>query len=509
MINQIRCLLMLMFSIFIMKFNARSQVQDDISDKLYYTIIENYLSIYTTIENNYDVDIEKFKSLFTDGEVFIDNDFFIDEGYTHPRFPNPGDYINHLLILFQHKSFPGISDLTVKLPIEKKDILFGYDGKIYHAWVNKIITYKLNGRLRPVDTWVHLKIRPHNGVFKIIEIKKEAKPTDPDNDKVPNIDFVGRKCDICPDTETGRGKYVTIDGCLNNDRDEDGVENDVDQCDDEKGPMKTRGCPDTDGDGIKNSEDKCKYRKGPNSNSGCPISSLGLSVSVGYAKPFGTPYSETKILDNQTYQWTNRANLASAGLMFGLCMEYHFSTWLGLGIGGMNISNKFDNDRLRINIETFLANNNIPYNHTTITTNAYQYNVAYFKLSFGNFRSSLHQFKIEPLIGEAFNGFFRNESITQIDYQASGEKVKVISFKTKPFLMYGCGAKYGLAFPESPFGLFAQAWFLTGTPDFPEQVVSFANHPTILSFSSQRIQMAAASVGLQLSISKGEVYYRN
>lgn len=504
-------LYLLTLSVFCGGFAYRStaQVYDEISQKLY-SIVEDYLSIYQTIESNYPVDISKFKSLFVDGETIIDNDFFIDPGFTLERFPNAGVYINHLVTLFQSKPYPQISDFTAEyLPTAQREIMFCRGNDVFHAWVYKKINYKINGQLRKVYTWVHLKIIQLKKEYKIASITVEAEPTDPDRDKVPDITIDGMVCDACAATQTGAGKFVLIKGCLNTDQDEDGVEDKIDRCPTEKGSIRTGGCPDSDADGTKNGNDKCPYDNGPGSNSGCPISELTFSIAAGGLLPFGTPYSGKTVLDNQTYQWSNGGNLARTGLLFGFALEYHFSTWLGLGAGGMNFSNPIDKDRLRLNIEAYLANNNLPYNDVTVASHAYQYNMAYFKLSMGNFKSNVHQFKIEPVIGEAFNGFAKNEMIIHVNYQTEGDKVNVVSFKTKPFLLYGSSLKYEMNLPELPLVLVAQAWYLTGTPEFEEQTVSFSNNPSALQFSSRRIQVTGASLGVQFSLSKGEEYYKN
>lgn len=55
----------------------------------------------------------------------------------------------------------------------------------------------------------------------------------------------------------------------NKDRDNDGVENDVDQCPDVAG--KVNGCPDADNDGIADKDDRCPQEPGTQKYNGCPI----------------------------------------------------------------------------------------------------------------------------------------------------------------------------------------------------------------------------------------------
>lgn len=54
------------------------------------------------------------------------------------------------------------------------------------------------------------------------------------------------------------------------DRDGDGVSDEMDKCPDEKGSLTAAGCPDRDGDGIADSNDNCPDEPGKVSASGCP-----------------------------------------------------------------------------------------------------------------------------------------------------------------------------------------------------------------------------------------------
>ena len=54
------------------------------------------------------------------------------------------------------------------------------------------------------------------------------------------------------------------------DHDGDGIPDAEDRCPDEKGPRKTRGCPDADGDGVIDSQDKCPDVPGKRELAGCP-----------------------------------------------------------------------------------------------------------------------------------------------------------------------------------------------------------------------------------------------
>lgn len=58
---------------------------------------------------------------------------------------------------------------------------------------------------------------------------------------------------------------------VNQDRDNDGVSNDVDNCPDQPGTLENGGCPDSDGDGVIDKEDQCPKTPGLKTDKGCPI----------------------------------------------------------------------------------------------------------------------------------------------------------------------------------------------------------------------------------------------
>ncbi len=68
----------------------------------------------------------------------------------------------------------------------------------------------------------------------------------------------------------GRHRYSHIGTCeeIEYDADGDGVQWDLDDCDDQPGPASTRGCPDGDGDGWSDTEDRCPAESG--TVYGCP-----------------------------------------------------------------------------------------------------------------------------------------------------------------------------------------------------------------------------------------------
>lgn len=96
--------------------------------------------------------------------------------------------------------------------------------------------------------------------WRIMKIENSAKPSDKDNDQVPDI------CDGAPQ-EKGDINY---EGFPLKDTDGDEVFDRDDECPNDPGPKKYKGCPDTDGDEIPDNEDRCKDKKGEKEYYGCP-----------------------------------------------------------------------------------------------------------------------------------------------------------------------------------------------------------------------------------------------
>jgi OmpA-OmpF porin, OOP family len=128
------------------------------------------------------------------------------------------------------------------------------------------------------------------GIFLGQPVKIEKKPTDRDNDGIPDDkdgcptaagpaitngcpdkdgDGIADKDDKCPDV-AGTAKN---NGCPVPDKDNDGVNDADDKCPDVAGTAKYNGCPipDTDKDGINDEEDKCPAIAGHARYNGCPV----------------------------------------------------------------------------------------------------------------------------------------------------------------------------------------------------------------------------------------------
>ncbi|THU34167.1 OmpA family protein [Niastella caeni] len=99
----------------------------------------------------------------------------------------------------------------------------------------------------------------------------------PDKDK----DGIADKNDKCPEV-AGTTKY---NGCPVPDTDGDGLNDENDKCPDVAGTAKYNGCPipDTDGDGLDDETDKCPNTPGKPANNGCPEIKQEVAKKVAIA----------------------------------------------------------------------------------------------------------------------------------------------------------------------------------------------------------------------------------
>lgn len=121
-----------------------------------------------------------------------------------------------------------------------------------------------------------------NPVNEAAEVRKVYVPKitadDADGDGIPN------EQDECPYT---KAQHLPVDsrGCslINFDKDECGIEEDMD--DEQKGPVvcDCMPCSDDDEDGVFNYEDKCPDKKGHRDNRGCPLVLTSAAIdSISY-----------------------------------------------------------------------------------------------------------------------------------------------------------------------------------------------------------------------------------
>ena len=96
--------------------------------------------------------------------------------------------------------------------------------------------------------------------FLLNSMKENVPSIEEDRDQ----DGVLNEVDKCPDTPG----LVYLRGCP--DSDSDGIIDEVDLCPTILGLAKFGGCPDSDNDGILDSNDKCPNEAGPISYGGCP-----------------------------------------------------------------------------------------------------------------------------------------------------------------------------------------------------------------------------------------------
>jgi formylglycine-generating enzyme required for sulfatase activity len=115
---------------------------------------------------------------------------------------------------------------------------------------------------------------------------------------------------------TPPAKVKTVYVVKNNDRDGDGLSDEIDECPDEKGSPKNNGCPekmviekkiDRDGDGLSDEIDNCPDEKGIPQNNGCPEKTISIPlpemiVVAGGSFTMGSKnnYDDEKPLHNVT-----------------------------------------------------------------------------------------------------------------------------------------------------------------------------------------------------------------
>ena len=115
-----------------------------------------------------------------------------------------------------------------------------------------------------IEIFLKFKIRYFPNVyenkFKILSIEKVIRPSDIDNDRVPD------ECDVCKETKGD----INYSGCRLVDRDGDGILDNDDGCPESAGSKELNGCPDKDKDGVPDKDDKCPDKKGTIEMKGCP-----------------------------------------------------------------------------------------------------------------------------------------------------------------------------------------------------------------------------------------------
>lgn len=114
------------------------------------------------------------------------------------------------------------------------------------------VTDNMLGWISPVNT------RMLNARVGLNLVFGKGRERDNDKDGIPN------RHDECPD-DAGLKRFK---GCP--DRDNDGIPDKADQCPTEAGLAALQGCPDRDNDGIRDSEDRCPDQAGAAMLQGCP-----------------------------------------------------------------------------------------------------------------------------------------------------------------------------------------------------------------------------------------------
>ena len=239
--------------------------------------------------------------------------FLMNKGYTYKVGPNPAI-----------PGQPSGQEFTDDFDHLKQTIFSGQVGMGYDFWISSktrqsqvilspFVAYQpyFGQEPRTVETWNISTVRA-GAALKFgsgRKIKTAPLPIPPavvvnDRDGDGILDEVDRCPDLagpaslkgCPDRD-GDGiadmddkcpdvyGYARYDGCPIPDRDKDGVNDEVDKCPDVFGYARYQGCPipDTDKDGVNDEEDKCINVPGPASNYGCPVIPEAIIQKVNLA----------------------------------------------------------------------------------------------------------------------------------------------------------------------------------------------------------------------------------
>lgn len=157
--------------------------------------------------------------------------------------------------------------------IEKEKIIWTYDGlplgdgtslNTSHIWLESGIKE------------IRATRRDGEGVTVYVMVDGDST-TNTENEPSPEPEVVAHTTtDVSePSSEPARKPDI-----IKSDRDGDGVPDEIDECNDQKGLKKFNGCPDIDSDGITDSLDGCPNEKGPKSNNGCPITKTDTKIEV-------------------------------------------------------------------------------------------------------------------------------------------------------------------------------------------------------------------------------------
>jgi len=188
------------------------------------------------------------------------------------------------------------------------------------------------------------------GTSEVTEVEDD---NDRDGDGIPN------ELDVCPDT-FGIAKFG---GCP--DTDEDGVADKDDLCPEVKGLIEFGGCPDTDGDGFPDNKDNCPTVKG--TDNGCPakiietVTEPVVNDVIGQRKVyFNTDSTELDLNAKETLD-AIAANLKS-DTDYNISIEGHADSR-----GTDNYNDKLSLARAQA-IKSYLDSKNL--NNSTITISA-------------------------------------------------------------------------------------------------------------------------------------------
>jgi hypothetical protein len=183
---------------------------------------------------------------------------------------------------------------------------------------------------------------------------------------------------------------------------------------------------------------------------------------------------------------------------------------MGVGIGEMLFSNRFNNGRLKLSTEVFLTRNEVSYNSVTATGANYSFHVPHVKLCLGTFWKENSVFTVEPTVGMAFNSWSKGESLLRTDYTNGNSQVDRISLKTtKSFVLLGGKVGYEFWDDNAGCGFSVNAFYFSGNAPFSQQQVKFGDLPDVMTFGKNRIQILGGTIGFHCYLTRGSQSYKH
>jgi hypothetical protein len=435
---------------------------------------ETYCSFFSALDDGTILSPELFTGSFEDiFAIRLPRDMpFKDEG---PLFLLT-DYLGQVEELLNNKSISIVCTPEKMYAMGDK----GRSKRYSYTWVTKKVGHQdKNGNLVKQEIFHSMLqwVKRPDGTFKIRNVQLvDRLPADNDHDCIAD------SCDR--DTKTvlkGGENEITLSG---------------------------RDASDEDGDGVPNKLDNCMCVAGPRGNKGCPnppSSRFSLGMALGTYVSVDGNFNNRSVVSGNT--WEEKGFFARTGFALDLTMRYNANNWAGFSAGVLFMSKDFDGDHLANQVRYYLGKNGVVPENVSVSSKAYQFLIPYIAIRLGNFKSDKYVVSIEPLLGLSFTniGLLGNGTSLNINYQDSlpqGNEFAPanISFKSKPFPVYGARLNWEILFKESPVRLIGSVSYITGNYEFDRQEIYLPNAPAPLVFEGTQLSLLGGSIGLNINL---------